>query len=281
MKTIHVQRKPIDIKQYRFRRADEKDCSNLIDEDALIYIDGKLEIIYIAKVAEDMTAFYDALTKIKYDKSTRTSGLVTTSRIFGYAPRNVIRNAPCRASSCRASSLAGESPQHHKAIMRAASVAAKYYRKYNPELASLHQQLTDEKVLGNYRMGDTMFTSGIINDNNPLLYHYDAGNYRGVYSAMFGFKKGIEGGYLAVPEIDTHLKISDKSLSLFDGQGLLHGVTPIRKTHPDAKRYTIVYYSLQQMWNCETPGTELEILRNRRTEYERRRASEAKEKTKK
>jgi hypothetical protein len=275
MKIIHATRRDIDVKQYRFRRADEKDCSQIVAEDALIYIDGKLAIIYIDRVPEDLTAFYDALTKIRYDKSTRTSGLVTTSRIFGYAPRNVLRNAPCRATS-----LAGDAPEHHKAIMKAASVAAKYYRTGNPELAAMHQQLTDEKVLGNYRMGDTMFTSGIINDNNPLLYHFDAGNYRGVYSAMFGFKKGIEGGYLAMPEIDIHLKISDKSLSLFDGQGILHGVTPIRKTHPDAKRYTIVYYSLQQMWNCETPGTELEILRNRRTEYERKRSDQAKEKLK-
>jgi hypothetical protein len=275
MKVIHAKRRDIDLKQYRFRRADEKDCSQLVDEDAMIYIDGKLAIVYIDKVSEDMTAFYDALTKIRYDKSTRTSGLVTTSRIFGYAPRNVLRNAPCRATS-----LAGDAPEHHGAIMKAAAVAAKYYRTHNPDLSSMHQQLTDEKVLGNYRMGDTMFTSGIINDNNPLLYHFDAGNYRGVWSAMFGFKKGIEGGYLAMPEIDIKFKISDKSLSMFDGQGILHGVTPIKKTHPDAKRYTIVYYSLQQMWNCETPGTELEILRNRRTEYERRRSDEAKHKTK-
>lgn len=275
MKVIHAKRRDIDLKQYRFRRADEKDCSQLVDENAMIYIDGKLAIVYIDKVSEDMTAFYDALTKIRYDKSTRTSGLVTTSRIFGYAPRNVLRNAPCRATS-----LAGDAPEHHGAIMKAAAVAAKYYRTHNPDLSSMHQQLTDEKVLGNYRMGDTMFTSGIINDNNPLLYHFDAGNYRGVWSAMFGFKKGIEGGYLAMPEIDIKFKISDKSLSMFDGQGILHGVTPIKKTHPDAKRYTIVYYSLQQMWNCETPGTELEILRNRRTEYERRRSDEAKHKTK-
>jgi len=275
MKTIHATRRAIDIKQYRFRRADEKDCSILVDENALIYIDGKLSIVYIDKVEEDLNAFYTALTQIKYDKSTRTSGLVTTSKIFGYAPRNVIRNAPCRATS-----LAGDSPKQHDAIVRAAEIAASYYRKNNPELSSAHQQLTDEKVLGNYRMGSTMFTSGIINDNNPLLYHFDAGNYKGVWSAMFGFKKGIEGGFLAMPEIDIKFKISDKSLSMFDGQGILHGVTPIKKTHPDAKRYTIVYYSLQQMWNCETPGTELEILRNRRTEYERKRAGEAKLKTK-
>ena len=275
MKSINVKKREINIKEYRHRRAEEKDFSTLIEEDTCIYIDGKLALVYVAAVAEDLTSFYDALQNIRYDKSTRTSGLVTTSRIFGYAPRNVLRNAPCRASS-----LAGDAPEHHAAICRAAAIAAKYYEKYNPDLATLHQQLTDEKVLGNYKLGKTMFTSGIVNDNNPLLYHFDAGNYKGVYSAMFGFKKGIEGGYLAVPEIDCGFKIGNKSLTLFDGQGLLHGVTPIKKTHPDAKRYTVVYYSLQQMWNCKTPGTELEMLRERRTTYERKRADQAKEKLK-
>jgi len=273
MKSISVKRRDIDIKEYRHRRAEEKDFSTLIEEDTIIYIDGKLAIVYIAAVSEDLTSFYNALENIRYDKSTRTSGLVTTSRIFGYAPRNVIRNAPCRASS-----LAGDAPEHHDAIVRAAAIAAKYYNLHNPELAQLHQQLTDEKVLGNYKLGKTMFTSGIINDNNPLLYHFDAGNYKGVYSAMFGFKKGIEGGYLACPEIDIGFKIGNKSLTLFDGQGLLHGVTPIKKTTPNSKRYTIVYYSLQQMWNCKTPGTELEMLRQRRSELEHRRAMEIKKK---
>ena len=273
MKSINAKKREINIKEFRHRRAEEKDFSTLIDEDTCVYIDGKLAIVYVAAVEEDMSSFYTALENIRYDKSTRTSGLVTTSRIFGYAPRNVIRNAPCRASS-----LAGDAPEHHDAIVRAAAIAGKYYHKYNPELATLHQQLTDEKVLGNYKLGKTMFTSGIINDNNPLLYHFDAGNYKGVYSAMFGFKKGIEGGFLSVPEIDLGFKIGNKSLTLFDGQGLIHGVTPITKTHPDAKRYTIVYYSLQQMWNCKTPGTELEILRERRTSLERRRASEVKAK---
>ena len=273
MKSINAKKREINIKEFRHRRAEEKDFSTLIDEDTCVYIDGKLAIVYVAAVEEDMSSFYTALEGIRYDKSTRTSGLVTTSRIFGYAPRNVIRNAPCRASS-----LAGDAPEHHDAIARAAAIAGKYYHKYNPELATLHQQLTDEKVLGNYKLGKTMFTSGIINDNNPLLYHFDAGNYKGVYSAMFGFKKGIEGGFLSVPEIDLGFKIGNKSLTLFDGQGLIHGVTPIKKTHPDAKRYTIVYYSLQQMWNCKTPGTELEILRERRTSLERRRATEVKAK---
>ncbi len=131
-------------------------------------------------------------------------------------------------------------------------------------------QMSEEKLEGQYVLAGTMFTSGIVNENNPLQYHYDSGNYNGVYSAMFGFKQGVRGGYLSVPQLDVGFEIADSSLLLFDGQGLLHGVTPIKKLRKDAKRYSIVYYSLKQMWNCDTPGEELERLRNRRTEMERK-----------
>ena len=89
MKSINAKKREINIKEFRHRRAEEKDFSTLIDEDTCVYIDGKLAIVYVAAVEEDMSSFYTALESIRYDKSTRTSGLVTTSRIFGYAPRNV------------------------------------------------------------------------------------------------------------------------------------------------------------------------------------------------
>ena len=113
-----------------------------------------------------------------------------------------------------------------------------------------------------------MFTSGIVNHNNPLKYHFDSGNYNGVWSAMFAFKRDIEGGHLACPEIDVAFKCSNFSLVMFDGQSILHGVTPIKKMKPDAVRYTVVYYSLKAMWSCDSPSDELERMRSKRQEIE-------------
>src|SRR6185369_973882 len=154
----------------------------------------------------------------------------------------------------------------------------KYYEQWNPTGYKSHCEAV-QKVLPQYRLHGTPFTSGIINDNNPLAYHYDSGNFKGVWSAMFGFKRHVEGGHLSVPElVDTDnralgFEIADKSLLLFDGQGLLHGVTPIRKTRAEARRFTVVFYSLQQMWKCEPVESEVQRIRRIRTERERKRAA--------
>ena len=265
MQSLNLQLKKIELSEYRKRGAVESDFSRLITESTEVYIDGRLAIVYVAPVQENLSVLREALQEIKYSTSTRTSGLQTTSRIFGYAPRNELRNHPCRLVS-----LATEFPKHHATIENAAQIASKYYWLSNPDLAGSHMQMSEEKLEGQYVLAGTMFTSGIVNENNPLQYHYDSGNYNGVYSAMFGFKQGVRGGYLSVPQLDVGFEIADSSLLLFDGQGLLHGVTPIKKLRKDAKRYSIVYYSLKQMWNCDTPGEELERIRNRRTQIERK-----------
>lgn len=263
IRSISVNLRPIDLKAYRERSASVDDASEIIDEDVAVYIDGKLSIVYLKSVEEDLRDFSSALGRVNYSKSYRSNGLLTTSRIFGYAPRNVVRNHPCRASS-----MAAEQPDEHEVVKSYAEVAAKYYIKYNPELAREHMAMTDENVLKEYRIGSSMFTSGIINHNNPLKYHFDAGNYRNVWSAMFAFKDKIEGGYLTFPELGIGLKTSNGSLSMFDGQALLHGVTPIKKLSADSVRYTVVFYSLQQMWNCVTPRDEISLLRAKRAEVE-------------
>lgn len=259
MRFLNVNKRTIDLKEFRHRSAAVSDCSNLVDEDTTIFLDGKPIVVYIANVAKDARLLFDSLKQIKYNTSTRTSGLVTSSRIFGYSPRNGVRNSPCRSTS-----LAIESPAQNKILKRFAKVAADYYNRTNQELADLHQKLTDEKVLPIYKMDGSMFTSGIVNQNNPLKYHFDSGNYKGVWSAMFAFKRDIEGGYLACPEFDTALKCSNQSLAMFDGQAILHGVTPIKKMKPDAVRFTVVYYSLKAMWSCESPRNEVERMRSKR-----------------
>jgi hypothetical protein len=92
---------------------------------------------------------------------------------------------------------------------------------------------------------------------------------------MLGFKKDIEGGHLTIPELDLAFDIGDQSLLLFDGQSLLHGVTPFRRTTDAAMRYTVVFYSLEGMWRCEPPGEELKHFNRARTRNERLRAEKA------
>lgn len=269
MKRLDVNREGIDLKAYKERGALPSDYSELITEDCEVYENGRMILLYI-KPDEKMSAVRSACNAIKYAKDIRTSGMVTTSRVFGFEPRK-----PLRKDFCAVTSLANEAPSHHDNIMNAGKAVAKAYAEHNPELFARHQKLSEENLSFEYRIDGMPFTSGIVNKNNPLKYHFDTGNYRDVWSGMITLKDGIKGGHLALPEFGLGVELADSTFFMFDGQGILHGVTPIERTRPDAKRFTIVYYSLRQMWKCETVTDELVRIRKRRTARERFGAREA------
>lgn len=245
---VRLKRKTLNLKDYIRRSAKEDDYETLITEPCIVVDDDTNEVQIVYAKLEDIDLhkqLFGALEKIRYDQSTRTSGLVTTSRIFGYAPRNAIRN-----DTCTSTSLSVDSPNEHNVICKYGEYVAQLYSQTNEEAYKSHMERTQLKVLEQYRIPNTPFTSGIINKNNPLKYHFDAGNYRNVYSCMVVLKHKIEGGYLSVPEYGIGIELQDATALMFDGQELIHGVTPIKKLSPYSRRYTIVYYSLQGMWEC-------------------------------
>ena len=88
---------------------------------------------------------------------------------------------------------------------------------------------------------------------------------------MAVFKHDVEGGYLCLPEYRVAVECKNNSLFIFDGQSILHGVTPIRRLTTEGYRYSIVYYTLQQMANCLPPEEELNRIRKNKTERELKR----------
>src|SRR5260221_3664675 len=172
------------------------------------------------------------------------------SRRFGSHPRNRLKN-----NFCGPASLATDDTQAHRALSAAAVVVAGAYARSNPALASRHERLA-KAVRPEWHLEGTAFISGIVNRDSALPYHFDTGNFKGVWSGMLGFRRDVTGGYLAVPEYDLGFEIADRSLLMFDGQGLLHGVTPFAKTSAHGYRFTVVYYSLDRMWLCLAPGEE-------------------------
>jgi hypothetical protein len=268
MKIIESKRKPLSLEEYRLRSASEEDYHTLHTESVIVKDadTGLVKAIY-KELDLDPAAIVEALKKIDYQTSERSGGLKTTSRIFGYAPRMERRN-----DFCHVASLALDYPNEHKIICDYAKQVSDVYAQTNPELYKQHVSEAG-KVLHDYVIEDTPFTSGIVNKNNPLKYHFDTGNFTDVYSCMLGFKHGIGGGYLAMPEYDCAFEIRNNSIFIFDGQMLLHGVTPIRYLTEDAYRFTVVYYSLKKMWECLTIDEEISRVRQKRTEKEQRRAT--------
>jgi len=268
MKTVIVHKTPVDLEEYVQRSAAEADIKQLVSQPSII-IDGDTgeTILVYAELKHDSKDLLNALNKIKYVSDIRTGGLKTTSRIFGYNPRNTLRKDYCSATG-----LATESPELHAVILEWGKYVAEVYKSFLPERAKAHYDLLEEKVIEEYRIDGTPFTSGIINKNNPLKYHFDSGNFRGVYSCMITIKRDIGGGHLAMPEYGIGLELKNNTVAMFDGQSLLHGVTPIEKQAHDAYRFTVVYYSLLQMWKCLPLTEEIARIRKVRMEREARRA---------
>ena len=219
------------------------------------------------EVPENLSGLARGLRSIRYDKSGRTGGLPSISRTFGYQPRITLRR-----DFCTSASLNQEEPGVYSLIQQAGKIAAGYYEKHSVNVYKEHMALSN-KVLPQYRMeAGVPFTSGIINKNNQLRYHFDSGNFKNVWSAMFVFKKDIAGGFLSCPEYDIGFELKNNSLLLFDGQSILHGVTEFKLMTPSAYRISIVYYSLAGMWKCFTPDEELARIRKIKTMRETKRA---------
>ncbi len=273
MKQILVKKANLDLKEYKMRSAYESDFSTLITESCVLVDQdtGKQLVIYkkLDEEGFDSTDLALSLQSVKYQESERLGGLKTRSRIFGFAPR-----VPKRKDFCSATSLLEDNPSAHDLLCDYGRRVVELYQNNAPEVFDEHMKAT-EKVLNDYRIKETPFTSGIVNKNNPLKYHLDSGNFKSVYSCMLAVRNNCAGGHLALPEYDIGLDIANNSVTIFDGQQILHGVTPIKMLTPDAYRFTVVYYSLRKMWECLPPQQEVERVRNTKFSREVKRAREA------
>lgn len=265
MKIIEITKNPnLDYKQFIKRTALEKDYQTIIKEPTIITENGEIKIIYDILDIDSKNVVED-LKRIKYTVGKRARGLVSTSRIFGFRPRMELRGDYCTSTS-----LAYDNPDIHQRVCNLALEIEKYYEKYNPKGYKDHSEQTDSKIKKSWRInGKSVFTSGIINKNNPLKYHLDAGNFNKVFSLMIVFKEGIEGGYLSCPEYGIGFELKNNSILMFDGQSIMHGVTPITYTTPKSHRFSIVYYSLKKIWKCLEIDDELARIRNIKTKRER------------
>lgn len=242
----------IDIDKYKKRSAFIDDVETIIKEDTVIYVAGEPVILYVSLSDMDTSGLRWAVKNQHYTEGTRARGLKSMSSIFGYAPRLAMRHDYCRVSS-----MAQQYPKQHYIISNFINNIVGYYEKYFPEIYELHKDTVREKVLDEYKLGQTPFTSGIVNKNNWLKYHYDTGNFKGVLSNMIVFKKGTSGGHLCIPSLNLALEVDDNTLTIFNGQDILHGVSEINYDDPEGYRYSVVYYSLEQMWKCDPIDEEL------------------------
>lgn len=266
LKIIEVSPRPVDAEELLAREALDTDVSTIIRESCKLVDAETKEVLayYIHSGFEEREALA-AIKSMRYDESTRTGGLKTTSRVFGFAPR-----VPLRKDFCSATKAMMEDRKAHAEIEKLAMKATAVYKESAPQIFAAHEEMT-KRVLPEWYLPGTPFTSGIVNKNNQLNYHFDRGNFKNVYSAMFGFKYQVKGGHLNFPGYDCALAIGNGSLTIFEGQNILHGVTPFKLLSPEAYRYTVVFYSLEGMKTCLPAQEELKRIRNLKTTREKNR----------
>jgi hypothetical protein len=281
VKNFTLQRRPIDAKALLRGAVAETDTSTIISEPGVYSVDGRPAIIY-GHLQGDYTRLKWALKSISLTNYYRQSfNLISSHRYndagkkagggecktFGFRPP-VKQNA--LANYCSCSGLANSHPLQHGLICKFGVLLDDVYQTYAPDTYAHHRRQL-EQIRPEWIIPETSFTSGIINRNNNLSYHYDRGNFEDVFSCMVVFRKGCTGGMLSVPEFDVRFLIEDASIFLFDGQKILHGVTPIHLQTSDAYRYSVIYYALKCMSKCGSYTEELSRARKSRVTTEKKR----------
>lgn len=218
-----------------------------------------------------------AMRHVRWDGMTpganeyRLSGICSMHRTFGTAPPVPLR----RRYGCSRCRFDDEYPALTGMLADAARAAWVQFATQAPDEARKHTELTDI-VLPAWRFGGTPWTSGIINNTAVLPYHRDAGNIGGSWSAMLALRRGVSGGLLHLADYDVWLAVPDRSLTIFDGQSILHAVTPLSVDGSGAYRYTVVWYAKANAVKCLDGDAEVRRAQRLRSEAEDR-AAEAME----
>tara|TARA_R110000824_G_scaffold110918_4_gene259133 strand:- start:7935 stop:8768 length:834 start_codon:yes stop_codon:yes gene_type:complete len=264
--------KDVDTKSLLGNYASVDDVGIICSEPTVFTLDGEPVVIYQPETGVDVEPLRKAMDTVTWNTSTRTTikyAMKSTCKIFGYQPRINMRNMPCNVAA-----LGLQHPQMHQFLCEWTEVVTQIYNELAPVAAKAHKEKTDELIESRFHLADSMFTSGIVNKTSQMPYHFDRGNFVGAWSAMLGLKKWIDGGFLVIPEYDLALEISDGSMTLFDGQSRLHGVSPIKKLNDGGERYTIVWYSLEKMWECLTTEQEIQFWNKRASELANKKSKE-------
>lgn len=256
MKKFQLKLRSINKKDFLGKAAQETDAEHLFSEPGVYELNGKPTVIY-GKLSEKYEKMLWVLNSMRWDmaqSNAKKTLIGFQTKNFGFATRRVMRDY------CQPAAFALNDPEKHGVICEFGRLLDSIYSKFAPETAERHSQLL-QRVRAEWIIPGTRFTSGIINNSNSLPYHYDRGNFEGVFSCMVVFRNLCEGGNLSIPEINAKFLIEDNSFVLFDGQALLHGVTPIKRLNKFSYRYSLVYYSRAGMCKCGTPEEEMVRIR--------------------
>ena len=266
---------PIDRRAHRVICDDHYDT--LITRPSAVYCDGALAAVYLPEggfPADQVAAVSDGLEGLPFyhDSEGRprsggqAGGLSAAAHIFGWMPRHSLRH-----DFCHVANMAGTHPMLHEQLCALGQQASDLYGYYVPDIWRAHSDYVASAMTPRHLVSG-VYTGGIVNKNSTLGGHIDGGNVRKTWNSQLTIKRGIEGGFLALPELRVALEVADGSFALFGAQSVWHGVTPVRHTQAGAVRYSMVWYALTRLKNCLPQAEELQRIQRKKTEREWKRA---------
>ena len=235
----------------------------VLEAPTLVQVAGDPVALVLRLPMSDRARIRQAMRSYPMDTTVRSAGVRNRSRVFGFGARQVMM----QRNACRACSGADQAPIPHATISQTATHLARLYADALPDLAA-RDAAAAEAVLPDWRMEGTQWTSGVLNRNSALPYHYDRNNLEPVWSAMVVSRRAVRGGLLHVPELGVNFACKDGEVLFFPGWRYVHGVTPQTIVAPDGYRFTAVYYCVRGMKDCLPYEAELARGRADRTERE-------------
>jgi hypothetical protein len=226
------------------------DYDKVIKEDCFIELEGNMPMYYI-KLSNLHSALRYSLNNLKFHETIRSNGIKShASVLIGNKPAN-----PSKEDFCHKATIQLQHGREHEVLMQTAQLLSDEFQAWMPrynELAKGLLSLPRHKILPNYMIGETVFTSGIVNKNNPIAYHYDTANMSGCLSCLLVVRGNMAGGLLVLPEYRAAIACQDEYLLIFNGRKILHGVSELIPLAGaiNPYRYSIVFYTIENMTKC-------------------------------
>jgi Oxygenase domain of the 2OGFeDO superfamily len=265
MKQYDIERKPVNDSDFLGQIPKHAAYTKLVSEESIFYEGGKPAIVYKIIPRERLESFRRAALASNFIKNLRSRGLPTKSAIYGALPRIVFRH-----NYCRYTSNTRNQSEYNETVFEFTRYIDELYAEYLPEEHRHNAELVRGSVHPEWLIEDTPFASVNFNVNHAIKYHRDSGNFKGVYSNVLILKDGMVGGFLVCPEFDMAFAQQDGALILFDGQKIIHGVTPIKATKDNGYRCSCVFYALESMKHCYPYKQEMEQAKRHRDKIESR-----------
>ncbi len=265
MKKIIVAPKLVDDSKFLKKQAELSHCSEIIDEDCIIYAGENIVGIYKRLDKNLLKTIREISHKSPFIEGTRSNGLKTRSAIYGALPRTNHRNPICRWS---AHTL--EQRGYFNAVREFSNVITEIYDNFLPVEAERHRDVIRQNIEKDWVLGDTPFTTFNLNINTAIKYHRDTGNFKNIFSNVLILQENIVGGELIFPELNIGLSQRDGYLGIFDGQKWMHGCTEVKKTKLTGYRVSAVFYAMEAMKHCYPYKAELIHAKTWRTKVESR-----------